>query len=129
MKGEALCEALEPRERLLEILREVGGHAFSYQYLQGLRRPQFGTEGEGCVLVTPYRKGAFYDGRKTPGNTGGAFFRLREEDLILPRVFGIGDDPLPPDRRSHMSEEEWVHAYGSLKFDPQTGQHFIDETR
>lgn len=119
-KFEALHPARESVEQLESILSSVGGYAFAYQYLQGLYKPHFGKEGEGCLWVTPYREGEFYDAR-TATNTVTGFFKFKEADLILPRVFGIGEDPYPPNMRHNMTEKEWEHGCASARFDPEIG--------
>ncbi len=52
-KGEALHEARESREQLVGILKAIGGHPFSYQYLQGAYKPRFGDTGHGCIWLRP----------------------------------------------------------------------------
>ena len=104
-KGEALHEARESREQLLGILKALGGYPFSYQYLQGAYKPHFGEEGYGSIWLTPQREGVFWDARTSPQRPFG-FYDLKEEDLILPKVFNIGYDPHPPDMRDGLSPEE-----------------------
>lgn len=104
-KGEALHEARESREQLLGILKALGGYPFSYQYLQGAYKPHFGEDGRGCIWLTPQREGIFWDARTSPQRPFG-FYDLKEEDLILPKVFNIGDDPRPPNMRDGLTKEE-----------------------
>ena len=105
-KGEALHEARETREQLVEILKDIGGYPFSYQYLQGEYKPQFGEGKKGCLWLTPQREGEFWDARVGPHRPYG-FYAYDESDLILPRVFGIGEDPAPPNMRNALTPEEW----------------------
>lgn len=125
-KFEALAPARESVAQLADILRSIGGYAFAYQYLQGLYKPRFGKESEGCIWITPQREGDFWDGRKNK-NAAIGFFKYREEDLILPKVFGIGSDPCPPDMRKGLTDKEWEWAYAGVKFDPETGKHTYPE--
>ncbi len=125
-KYEPLHAARESVEQLEAILRSIGGYAFSYQYLQGRYKPHFGTHGEGCIWITPQRNGEFWDGRKHRDALTG-FVKYREENLILPKVFGIGEDPCPPDMRNSLTEEEWEWAYAGAIFDPVTGVHTYPE--
>lgn len=111
MRGrcEALHTARETAPQLVRILRSVGGYAFAYQYLQGLYKPVFGENGEGGIYVTPFREGQLWDA-VTMGSSSGIFVRYKEERFILPRVFGIGEDPAPPDMRTTPTIEEWINA-------------------
>lgn len=125
-KGEALHDARESRDQLLDILHSIGGYAFAYQYLQGLYKPKFGMRGEGCVWLTPYREGQFWDERTMgPGFTG--FVKFSEKALILPKVFGIGADPYPPNMRGNMTEEELERAYGTLCYDPESQRYWYSD--
>lgn len=125
-KLEALHPARESVAQLADILHSIGGYAFAYQYLQGLYKPHFGKESEGCLWITPQREGEFWDGRKNR-NAAIGFFKYREEDLILPKVFGIGNDPCPPNMRNGLTDEEWEWAYAGAKFDPETGVYTYPE--
>lgn len=113
-KGEALHEARETREHLMGILKAIGGHPFAYQYLQGVYKPQFGEEGHGCLWLTPQREGEFWDAHVGPHRPHG-FYHYNESDLILPRVFGIGDDPTPPNMRSALTPKEWQISVDILR--------------
>ena len=106
-KSEILHPTRESKDQLLEILHSIGGYAFAHQYIQGAYKPQFGDEGEGCLWLTPMREGIFWDARKDPSHPHG-FYPFTEKDLILPRVFGIGEDPYPPDMRHRLTTEEWL---------------------
>lgn len=75
----------------MDLLASMGGYPFAYQYLQGLYKPKFGTYGEGSLWLTPMREGVFYDERQNPGGLHGAYY-FKGSDLILPKVFGIGED-------------------------------------
>lgn len=105
-KGEALHEARESRDQLLDILNSIGGYAFAYQYLQGLYKPRFGMLGEGCAWLMPLREGEFWDARKGPHGPKG-FFKFQETNLIQWKVFGIGEDMLPDNMRHRMTEKEF----------------------
>lgn len=104
-KGELLQENREDVTQLIEVLSSIGGYAFSYQYLQGLYKPKFGREGRGCLWLTPMHEGVFYDMRKDSAPHG--FYHFKESDLILPKVFGIGEDPYPATMRDTMTAEEF----------------------
>jgi hypothetical protein len=106
-KGEVLHEARESREELYNTLISVGGHAFAYQYLQGAYKPQFGKEGHGSLWLTPQRQGQFWDARIDVKRPHG-FHHFKESDLILPRVFGVGEDPAPANMRQMLTTEEWA---------------------
>lgn len=108
-KGDVLHPTLQSEEQLLEILRQIKGYAFAYQYLQGQYEPRFGMEQEGgCTWISPMREGVFWDARKDSGFTG--FVSFTDTHFILPRVFGIGEDPAPPNMRYEMTPEEWIIA-------------------
>lgn len=104
-KGEPLHEERETRDQLVDMLMSVGGYAFAYQYLQGQYKPSFGEAGHGCIWLTPQREGVFWDSHTSPQEPHG-FYHFEEEDLILPKVFGIGVDPCPPDMRQGPTWEE-----------------------
>jgi len=36
------------------------------------------------------------------------FYRFNETDMMLPRVFGIGKDPCPPNMRDQLTTEEFL---------------------
>ena len=108
-KAQALHPERESRAQLQEILEAIGGYAFSYQYLQGAYKPKFGEAGEGCLYITPFREGVFWDARTAPKGIQG-FIHFNESRLILPRVFGIGIDPYPDDMRNSLTEEEFEIA-------------------
>lgn len=103
--GEVLHPERESKEQLAETLISIGGYAFAYQYMQGAYKPRFGKAGHGCIWLTPQREGVFWDARTSPQLPHG-FYHLKEEGLILPKVFGIGTDPCPPDMREDLTEEE-----------------------
>ncbi len=103
-KGEALHPTFEFTEQLVDILKSIGGYAFSYQYLQGQYKPKFQTEGSGCLWLTPQREGEYW-GANIKRRHG--FYKFSEADLILSKVFGIGEDPNPPKMRG-MTYKEWV---------------------
>ena len=119
-KFDPLHPERESTEQLVGILRSIGGYAFTYQYLQGLYRPRFGKEGEGSLFLTPYIEGEFYDARKATNKFMG-FVKFKEAELILPRVFGIGQDPYPPNMRQRMTPEEWIASVNSWTLDQETG--------
>jgi len=104
-KGEILQGDREDAAQLIEILHSIGGYAFAYQYLQGLYKPKFGMAGEGGLWLSPLREGVFYDERQNPGGLHGAYY-FKESDLILPKVFGIGEDPYPDNMRNSYTPEE-----------------------
>lgn len=108
-KGEALHVDRESSEDLQNILKSVGGHAFSYQYLQGAYLPRFGEEGHGCVFLTPYREGEVWDAQASPPRPHG-FYCFDEINFILPKVFGIGEDPYPANMRTTLTVEEWTQC-------------------
>lgn len=115
-KGDILHPARETRDQLIETLLSVGGHGFSYQYLQGSYKPHFGDAGEGCIYITPFREGVFWDARKEQRYLHG-FYHFTEKHLILPRVFGIGQDPCPPDMRQSLTKGEWeIGAQETMKY-------------
>lgn len=105
-KGEVLHEAREPLAGLQRLPYEIGGHAFAYQFMQGQYVPEFGIHGEGCIYTTPYREGEFWDSR-IMGQVGSGFFPYTEADFIMPRVFGVGSDPVPSNMRISLTDEEW----------------------
>lgn len=113
-KGEALHEARESLADLQDILKTVGGHPFSYQYLQGAYQPRFGEEGHGCVFLTPFKEGEVWDPQTSPTEPHG-FYRLNEIDFILPKIFGIGEDPYPANMRTSLTTEEWTKAAKALR--------------
>jgi hypothetical protein len=113
-KGELLHEARMSQDDLLETLRSVGGYAFAYQYLQGQYQPRFGDTGKGALWLTPMREGVFYDGQKNEDAKHG-FYEFTEADLILPKLFGIGEDPYPSNMRSNMTMEEFELAAKKLR--------------
>ncbi len=113
-KGEALHEARESLTELQDILQAVGGHPFSYQYMQGAYHPRFGEEGHGSVFLTPYREGEVWDPQTSPMEPHG-FYRLDEADFIRPKVFGIGEDPYPANMRTAPTMEEWTKAAQELR--------------
>lgn len=127
-KFEALDPARESVEDLVNILGSIGGYAFAYQYLQGLYKPQFGTAGEGGRWITPYREGEFWDDRNNR-NAFKGFLRIKEEDLILSRVFGIGIDPCPPNMRNSLTVEEFELASAGVWFDKEKGEVSYPEDR
>lgn len=106
-KGEVLQPDREDVAQLIDLLASMGGYPFAYQYLQGLYKPKFGTYGEGSLWLTPMREGVFYDERQNPGGLHGAYY-FKESDLILPKVFGIGEDPCPDNMRHSMTMEEFL---------------------
>lgn len=102
--------------QLIDILHAVGGYAFSYQYLQGKYSPECGESGRTTRWLSSLREGVFWDGRKDPMYEL-AWVHLSEKDFILPRVFGIGDDPCPPDMRTDLTMEEWEIGYAQYMKD------------
>lgn len=106
LKGQPLHPVREDQEQLIDILLSIGGYAFAHQYLQGSYKPYFGEEGHGCLWLTPQQEGIFWDARTSAGRPHGAH-HFRESDLILPKVFGSGSDPYPPDMRHQLTMEEW----------------------
>lgn len=127
-KFEALHPARESVEQLVSILGSTGGYAFAYQYLQGRYKPRFGKEGEGCIWITPQREGEFWDDRKNR-NAFTGFLKFKEEDLILPKVFGIGTDPCPPNMRNRLTLEEFELATAGVWFDREKGVVSYPEDR
>lgn len=127
-KFEALDPARESVEDLVNILTSIGSYAFAYQYLQGRYKPQFGKEGKYGRWITPYREGEFWDDRKDRKAFTG-FLIVKEEDLILARVFGIGIDPCPPNMRNSLTEEEFKLAYAGVWFDKEKGEVSYPEDR
>ncbi len=113
-KGEALHHRYECREQLIETLTSIGGYSFAYQYLQGAYETHFGETGEGGVWLYPLRTGEFWDMQKSPTRSYGAY-HMNETDFILPRVFNIGDDPIPDNMRNKMTLEEFTHNARYLK--------------
>lgn len=107
-KGEPLHEERETRDQLVDMLMSVGGYAFAYQYLQGQYKPRFGEAGEGGVWLYPMREGEFYDMYDSPERPDG-LFRMNELHFMLPRVFGIGEDPIPANARENWTEEEMAY--------------------
>jgi len=113
-KGEVLHEARASQEDLIETLHSIGGYAFAYQYLQGQYKPKFGESNKGCLLINPMREGEFYDVRERgPGKSG--FYHFTEADLILPKVFGLGEDPYPSNMRHMFTIEEFEIAAEQLR--------------
>ena len=108
-KGEVLHPARESRDQLVEILHAIGGYTFSLQYLQALYKPKFGMYGKGALWLTPMRDGIFYDERQNSGGLHG-FYHFSESSLILPKIFGIGEDPYPDNMRNTMTLEEFEIA-------------------
>lgn len=113
-KGEPLHEERESLFQLQAILRSIGGYAFAYQYLQGQYKPAFGENGKGGLCLTPFREGEFWDARTSPHSPRG-FHQFDESNLILPRVFGIGEDPYPENMRKSLTMEEWTIAAQEVK--------------
>tara|TARA_R110002095_G_scaffold74152_8_gene63238 strand:- start:2651 stop:3793 length:1143 start_codon:yes stop_codon:yes gene_type:complete len=113
-KGEVLHTNRKSRDELLDTLKEVGGHAFAQQYLQSQYETRFGEEGHGCVFLTPFREGEVWDPLTSPPGPYG-FYRSKESDFILPKVFGIGEDPYPADMRSTLTTDEWTKAAKILR--------------
>ncbi|MAI61134.1 MAG: hypothetical protein CBB87_01440 [Micavibrio sp. TMED27] len=103
-KGEILHPERESKEQLGKTLISIGGYAFAYQYMQGAYKPRFGETGEGGVWLNPMREGEFYDMEKNTNLNG--LFRLSELHFMLPRIFGIGEDPIPPNARDYVTDEE-----------------------
>lgn len=88
----------------------LGRYSFSYQHIQGQYRPQFGDAGKGGMYVSSMREGEFHDVRSNPAKHRDGFSVIRENQIILSRVFSIGDDPCPPDMRNTMTHEEFKIA-------------------
>lgn len=103
-KGEPLHKERETHEQLADILRSIGGYPFAYQYLQGQYKTKFGEAGEGGVWLEPTREGEFYDMYDSPQRPQG-LFRMNEIDFMLPRIFNIGEDPIPANAREPTMEE------------------------
>lgn len=111
LKHEVIHRERESADDLTKVLKSVGGYAFSYQYLQGQYTPHFGETGEGGIWLP---------------NIG--FVKMQEAELILPRVFGIGEDPCPAaGMRVRMTEEEFENFFGALCLDTQTGLHYFSD--
>lgn len=106
-KGDVLHADRKSHDGLLDILNSIGGHAFSQQYLQGQYTPRFGEEGHGSVFLTPFREGEEWDSQTSPPRLHG-FYRYDEADFIRPKVFGIGEDPLPANMRHTLTVDEWT---------------------
>lgn len=120
-KGEVLDPAREPVAQLVDILHEIGGYNFAYQYLQGLYTPVFGSEGHGNLWLSALRVGEFYHPDKVSGRPTG-FFPFTEAELILPRVFGIGEDPCPANMRSGYTPEEILWIGNNVRLDQESGE-------
>ena len=88
---------------------DIGGQTFAYQYLQGLYKPYFDNEwGAGTIFLSPFRHGEKWDPYNEPdGRLPLGFYGFEENHLLIPKVFGIGKDPIPPNMRYKVSEEEW----------------------
>lgn len=107
-KGEALHPARESKQQLCDIMMSIRGAAFAMQYLQGLYKPRFGEVGWGCIWLTPMREGIKYNyNQEKDSNHRHGFYRFTEEGLMLPKVFGVGEDPCPPDMRHTLTDEEF----------------------
>jgi len=105
LKGQVIHPDRLSFNELADIARTMNGYSFSYQYLQGQYKPRFGDEGHSCIWLSPQREGEFWDARTSPRKPFG-FYHFTEQDLILPKVFGIGGDPCPPNMRDGMTREE-----------------------
>lgn len=105
-KGAALHPERESREDLMNILHSIGGYAFAYQYLQGLYKPRFGESGHGSIWLTDWRDNVPVV--PSIGQSGlYGFYHFTEAQLMLSKVFGIGEDPCPDNMRTHLTPEEW----------------------
>lgn len=113
-KGEALHEARMSQEDLIEVLHSIGGYAFAYQYLQGQYKPRFGDTNKGCLWLTPMREGVFWDARIEKTRPHG-FYEFTEAELMLPKIFAVGEDPYPADMRSQLTIEEFEIAAQQLR--------------
>jgi hypothetical protein len=113
-KGDVLHADRKFHDGLLDILGSIGGYAFSQQYLQGQYKPRFNEEGHGSVFLTPFREGEEWDPLTSPPRLHG-FYRFDEEDFIRPKVFGIGEDPLPANMRSMLTVDEWTKGAQILR--------------
>ena len=114
LKRAAIHPERESVDDLVETMEMVGGHAFSYQYLQGQYKPKFGEYGEGGYCLQPCTSEDFYD-KSQPGHDIFAFVTLKESQLILPKVFGVGDDLVPDFIRTLTPEEKKREFEETLK--------------
>jgi hypothetical protein len=106
-KGDVLHASRKSHDGLLDTLNSIGGYAFSQQYLQGQYTSRFGEEGHGSVFLTPFREDEEWNPQTSPPRLHG-FHRFDEADFIRPKVFGVGEDPLPAKMRSMLTVEEWT---------------------
>lgn len=113
-KGDVLHADRKSHDGLLDILGSIGGYAFAQQYLQGQYTPRFGEKGHGSVFLTPFREGEEWDPQTSPRRLYG-FYRFDESDFIRPKVFGIGEDPLPANMRSMLTTDEWTKGAKILR--------------
>lgn len=105
-KGEPLHPERDSREDLIEALCAMSGYTFAYQYMQGAYKPVFDdTFGYGSKWVYPMRVGEFYDKELYPERIFG-LIGFNEFSFIYPRIFGIGEDPIPPNMRNYFTQEE-----------------------
>lgn len=107
-KGDIIHPARESKDQLTETLISIGGYAFAYQYMQEAYKPRFGEIGEGGVWLHDMREGEFYDMYEVPKRPHG-LFRLNELHFMLPRIFGVGEDPIPANARDSLTMEEVLH--------------------
>jgi len=71
-----------------------------------LQTPQFGEEGHGSLWLAPQRKNEFWDARNGPYSPHG-FYHFNERDLILPRIFGIGNAPHHAQHNDNGRMDHW----------------------
>lgn len=135
-KGEVLHAARADKDQLKALLHAIGGTNFNYQYLQRQYQPRLANQDESYTYVTPMREGVFWDVRKDSGFSG--LLKLKEEDFILPHVFGIGQDPYPSGMRLAMTMDEFMIAMKELpkyqakmqnEYETQTGAYAFMKDR
>jgi len=111
-QGEALHPGLEDCEQIKKIMLAIGAIPFMAQYQQDPYPPGKGLGHHGALTVLPN------DPSIPLGLCGPVFGHLREEDILLERIFGIRlgiqAGPPPP-----MTTEEWMSYYGGPREIPE----------
>ncbi len=87
----------------------IGGWNFALQYLQGVYVPKFGQSGKGGLWLSPFREGEVYTPERSVNGTRkfGAYL-LDERQLMLSKIFGIGEDFYPDNMRFKLTNEEFL---------------------